>query len=86
MKEKEDKNKSAMAISGLVCGIISIITIAFYYLSLPTGIIAIVFGTKSTRRTGSKLGKTSLILGIIGLCLCIFLYMIFISYVVIENM
>lgn len=81
--EVKDKNKSAMAIASLPLGIISIITNLFWYLSLPTGILAIIFGAKTTRNLGSKLGKAGLITGIIGVAMCAFVYIsiIFITIV-----
>ena len=72
--EVKDKNKSAMAIASLPLGIISIIANWFWYLSLPTGILAIIFGTKTTRKFGSRLGKAGLITGIIGAAMCLFTY------------
>ena len=72
--EVKDKNKSAMAIASLPLGIISIITNWFWYLSLPAGILAIIFGAKTTRKLGSKLGKSGLITGIIGVATCAFVY------------
>lgn len=72
--EEEIKNKIALGISSLVLGIISIVTAIFYYISLPTGILAIVFGAINSTTTGSKIAKAGLITGIIGICLCIFLY------------
>lgn len=72
---EENKNEgSAMRISALVLGIISIVTNFFWYMALPTGILAIVFGTKSVKKTGSKMGKAGLITGIIGVALCVFTY------------
>ena len=82
MKE-ENKNKTALGISSLVLGIISIVTVIFYYISLPTGILAIVFGAINSNKTGSKLAKAGLITGIIGVCLCVFLY---ISMVIIISL
>lgn len=70
----EEKNKRALGISSLVLGIISLISGFFYYISLPTGILAIIFGTINTRKTGSKMAKAGLILGIIGISICLFLY------------
>lgn len=72
--EVKDKNKSAMAIASLPLGIISIILNLFWYISLPTGIIAIIFGTKTIRKFGSKIGKAGLVTGIIGVSLCVFAY------------
>lgn len=81
--EKEIKNKIALGISSLVLGIIAICTVLFYYISLPTGILAIVFGAIHSNKTGSKLAKAGLITGIVGVCLCVFLY---ISMVIIISM
>ncbi len=72
--EEEMKKRTALGISSLVLGIISICTCIFYYISLPTGILAIIFGAIGTHKTGSKIAKAGLITGIIGVCLCIFLY------------
>ena len=83
---EENKNKSGMAISSLVLGIISIVINLFWYITLPTGILAIVFGVKSIKRTGSKLGKAGLITGIIGLSLFAFVYISLIIITVLSNM
>lgn len=81
--EKEMKNRTALGISSLVLGIISICTCIFYYISLPTGILAIVFGAINIHKTGSKIAKAGLITGIVGVCLCAFLY---ISMVIILSL
>lgn len=70
----EEKKKSAMAIASLPLGIISILTSLFWYICLPTGILAIIFGTKTVKKLGSKLGKSGLITGIVGVSLCAFVY------------
>ena len=71
---EENRKKSAMGVAALVLGIISILTALFWYVVLPTGIMAIVFGAKSAKKTGSKLGKAGLITGIIGLSLLVLCY------------
>ena len=70
----EENKKHAMHIVSLVLGIISIITNWFWYMSIPTGILAIIFGVKTAKNFGSKIGKAGLITGIVGLSLCIFAY------------
>ena len=42
--------------------------------SLPLGILAIIFGAKTTRKLGSKMGKAGLITGIVGVSICAFIY------------
>lgn len=74
----EENNKMTMHIASLILGIISILTVFFWYITLPAGILAIVFGVKSARRTGSKLGKAGMVLGIVGLTLFVFIYILFI--------
>lgn len=81
----EEKKKSVMSVASLVLGIISIVTALFWYISLPTGIIAIVFGAKTIRRLGSKLGKAGLITGIVGVSLCMFLYISMILLIILKS-
>ncbi len=69
-----EEKKLAMPVASLVLGIISILTSLFWYLTLPTGVLAIVFGVKSIRKVGSRLAKAGLILGIIGLSLFVLVY------------
>ena len=71
---EENKSNHGMPVSSLVLGIISIIFASCWYIALPTGILAIVFGAKSTKKLGSKLAKAGLITGIIGISLSVFLY------------
>ena len=74
-----------MHIASLVLGIISIVTALFWYVTLPTGIIAIVFGVKSAKKTGSKIGKAGMITGIVGLSLFAFIYIGAILAIVFNN-
>ena len=71
---ENDKKHTGMPVASFVLGIISILSVFFWYITLPTGILAIIFGAKSAKRLGSKLGKTGLIMGIIGLSLFAFIY------------
>lgn len=72
--EENMKEKTGMPVASLVLGIISIVTNLFWYITLITGILAIVFGAKSAKKTGSKIGKAGLITGIIGISLFVFVY------------
>ena len=70
----EDNNKNAGNIASLVLGIISVISSLFWYITVPTGILAIVFGVKSVKRTGSKMAKAGIVTGIVGLAIFAFIY------------
>ena len=75
MKEEIlEKSKSSMAVASLTLGIISIVFFTFWFISLPTGILAIIFGVKTIKKLGSKIGKAGLITGIIGVAMCVFIY------------
>ncbi len=84
MKEKEN-NRIVSHIVSLVLGIISILTSFFWYITLPSGIIAIVLGAKSYKKEGKKLGLAGLITGIIGISLCLLLYISLMILIFLEN-
>ena len=69
-----ERNHSSMHIVAFVLGLLALLGHLFWYLALPCGILAIIFGAKSARATGSKLGKAGLVLGIVALSLTFFIY------------
>lgn len=83
--EINDKKYSSMSVASLVLGIISIVLSIFWYISVPTGVLAIIFGVKSTRKLGSKIGKSGLITGIVGLSLFAFIYISLILMILYAN-
>ena len=72
--EENDKRKSGMPVASQTLGIVSIVTALFWYITLPTGVLAIIFGAISAKKLGSKLGKAGLITGIVGLAMFAFIY------------
>lgn len=82
---EENMDYSVMHIASFVFGVISILTALFWYITLPTGILAIVFGIKSTKRTGSKVAKAGFVTGIIGLSLFAFIYIGMILIIISSN-
>lgn len=84
--EKEDKLKSPANVASFVCGIISVLGFLFYYIGVPLGTLAIIFGTKGIKKTGSKLAKAGLILGIIGTSLTFLAYVLMASAIIVTNM
>lgn len=84
MKDKIKENKVIHIVS-LVLGIISVLTGLFWYMSLPTGITAIILGTKSYREYGSKVGLSGLIIGIVGTSITVFIYITLIIIILLRN-
>lgn len=83
--EEKNKKKTGMGIAALTLGIISIVSALFWYISIPTSILAIIFGIISIKKVGSNLGKAGLITGIIGISLCVFNYISMIIILVLAN-
>ena len=84
MKKIED-NRIVSHIVSLVLGIISILTGFFWYVSIPSGITAIVLGTKSYKKYDKKIGLAGLITGIVGIALCLLFYITITIIIIIEN-
>ena len=82
MKKEE---KIVSHIVSLVFGIISVLSTFFWYISLPTGITAIILGARSYKKKGSKLGLAGMILGIVGTAICVFIYITLIMLIVLQN-
>ena len=84
MKNKNE-DRVVMHIVSLVLGIISILTGFFWYMSIPTGIVAIIFGVKTYKKMGSKLGLAGMITGIVGLALSLLIYITLFIVLVLSN-
>lgn len=82
---EEKRKKSGMGVAALVLGILSIVFTLFWYISVPTGILGIIFGAKSIKKVGSKLGKAGLATGIVGISLCAFNYISMILIILLAN-
>jgi len=63
------KRKSPYGLVSLTLGIISILSALFWYISFPTGILAIIFGNTGKKMVDSNLALAGKIVGIIGMCI-----------------
>lgn len=82
---KVEEERIVSHVVSLVLGIISIVTVFFWYISLPSGIVAMITGTKSYKGFGKKVGLAGLITGIVGVSLCVLIYIALIMLVIIQN-
>lgn len=60
-----------LAIASLTLGIITIVMSAFWFISLVTGILAIVFGAAGLKSAGRRKAIAGLVTGIIGIVITI---------------
>lgn len=79
------KRKSPYAVLSITLGIISVLSAFFWYISIPTGILAIIFGNWGKKIVGSKIAITGKVLGIVGLSVSGFILVSFLSIYVISN-
>lgn len=63
--------KKGFNVTSLILGIISISTFFYWYAALPAGIIAIIFGIAGRKDAGKGMGIAGIILGIVGLAICV---------------
>jgi len=82
---KKEENRMISHIIALVLGIISSLSTFFWYISLPTGITAIVLGARTYKKQGSKMGLAGLITGIIGLSLCLLIYISLVIIILLSH-
>lgn len=82
--EKKEKRLVSHIVS-LVLGIISILTTFFWYISLPTGITAIVLGVQSYKKEGKKVGLAGMITGIVGVSICLLIYITLIIILILNQ-
>ncbi len=83
--EKKEENRVLSHIVSLVLGIISVLTTFFWYISLPTGITAIVLGARSYKKENKKLGIAGLITGIVGTSICLLIYITLVIIIILET-
>lgn len=81
----ETVEKKGFNITSMILGIISLLSFCWWYISLPTGIIAIIFSIAGRKNAGRGMGIAGLVLGIIGLILCILIYLLIICGILAAN-
>ncbi len=71
--------KKGMAIASMVLGIVSIVLSCAWYICIPCGILAIIFGVLANKEGKIGFAKAGIIMGIIGLAFAVLLLTILAS-------
>ena len=67
---KQLLKRSPYGVVSLTLGIISIVMAIFWFISIPTSVLAIIFGNKGRKIYGSNTSKAGMITGIVGATIC----------------
>ena len=84
IKEEPEKDKKGFSIAALVLGIIAIVCCCVWYISVPCGILAIIFGVVGIKSSKIGMSIAGLITGAIGLVISIvmFIALVFLGMVI----
>lgn len=74
VKEETEKDKKGFSIAALVLGIIAIVLCCIWYISVPCGILAIIFGIIGIKSAKKGMSIAGLITGAIGLVISIIMF------------
>ena len=74
VKEEPEKDKKGFSIAALVLGIIAIVLCCVWYISIPCGILAIIFGVIGIKSSKKGMSIAGLITGAIGLVISIIIF------------
>lgn len=61
-----DQESTGFAVASLVLGILSVVLFCIWFVSIPCGILAIIFGTIDRSRSGKGMAIAGLTMGVIG--------------------
>lgn len=78
-KVEKSAESKGMSIAALVLGIISLVMLCVWYISIPCAILAIIFGILGRKKGGKGMGTAGLVLGILTVAFVIIFYMLVIA-------
>lgn len=70
---QQPKDKKGFSIAALVLGIVAIVLCCVWYISIPCGILAIVFGAIGLKSSKRGMSISGIVTGIIGMIISIFI-------------
>lgn len=71
-----EKESKGMSVAALVLGIISLVLICIWYISIPSAILAIIFGIIGRKKGARGMGTAGLVLGIITIVFIVIFYLL----------
>lgn len=81
-KQAEVVNESkGLSIASMVLGIVSVVMLCLYYISIPCAILAIIFAIVGRKKGGKGMATAGLVLGIIALAIDIVIVVAFVGLI-----
>ena len=74
IKEEPAKDRKGFSIAALVLGIVAIVLCCIWYISIPCGILAVIFGILGIKSSKKGMSIAGLITGAIGLVISIIIF------------
>ena len=74
--QKVAQDSKGLSIASMVLGIISVVLICIWYISIPCAILAIIFGIVGMKKGGRGMGIAGLVLGIVTLAIIVIIYLL----------
>ena len=82
VKQTEVVNESkGLSIASMVLGIVSLVMLCVYYISIPCAILAIIFSVVGRKKGGKGMATAGLVLGIIALAIDIVIVVAFVGLI-----
>lgn len=82
VKQTEVVNESkGLSIASMVLGIVSVVMLCLYYISIPCAILAIIFAIVGRKKGGKGMATAGLVLGIIALAIDIVIVVAFVGLI-----
>ncbi len=79
---EKPKDKKGMAIAAMILGIVAIVLCLIWYISIPCGILAIIFGAMALKSTNRGMALSGVITGGIGILLTIIIIAVLVMSVI----
>lgn len=74
--EEPKKEKKRLCIASMILGIVALVFFCLWYISIPCGILAIIFGIKGVKTANKGMAIAGLITGSIGVIISILILMV----------
>ena len=77
--DRQEQRNSGKSVAAMVLGIVGLLFSAFFIVSLPCAIIAMIFGRSEDKERPNGMAKAGFIMGLIGIILTVLILILYIA-------